>query len=103
MSCNPRPELKDAIGFLARNGKKFDVICPFCGWVHTFDARDLLLQAPCRLAEGGYIQITGLKQGPVPTQDLIDAKNKQIKIVLRERERREEIAAEKRARSGVEV
>ena len=45
---------RDAVGYLARSGKKIDFICPYCGWVHSMDARSVSLDESDRFEHINY-------------------------------------------------
>lgn len=69
---------RDAVGYLARSGKKIDFICPYCGWVHSMDARSLVFQPRCRQSSNNFVTIIELRHAPIPIDDIIKAKNQEI-------------------------
>lgn len=91
----PKYDIREAVGYLKKSGKSIRVICPFCGWVHTFWADGFDYTPPCKPKGmvSGYriVRITELKAGRPPKSQIIEQKNR---VILESAEARRKAAGQ---------
>ena len=73
------PEIRDAIGYLSRNGEKISYICPWCHWKHTEYARGNIFSIRCQHSSNKYVKISQFSSAPFPTAELAAIRNMDLK------------------------